>query len=302
MTEDERIARIVAILGAQGIGHDGAVLGSPAAPLVWTIDEQVEDVHFRRAWCSMRDVGFRATMAAASDLAAMGAEPLGALAAIVVPADVREEDLDEIAHGQREACDAIGAAIMGGNLSAGEHLSIATTWLGTTAHAVLRTGARPGDGLWVCGHVGLASAGVRALERGLSNVPAEALRAWRRPSARIAEGLRMAQSASAAIDVSDGLARDAGHVASMSHVRIVIDEAPLRGLLVPATETVAKALAIDPIDLALGGGEDYALLCTSPRPIGGFVRIGEVTAGDGVFLRSQAGDERPVTDGWDHFG
>ncbi len=282
-----------------GIGDDAAVIDPQREPLVWTIDEQVEDVHFRPALCSFEDVGFRATMAAASDLAAMGARPLAALAAIVVPPDVSDEDLDAIARGQRQACEAIESRIAGGNLSRGERLSIATTWLGTAARPILRSGAREGDGVYVCGDVGLASAGFRMLERGL-DAPAAATQAWRRPRARIAEGLRMAALASAAIDVSDGLARDAVNLAKASGVRVVLDELALRACLHAATNACAESLAIDPLELALGGGEDYALLCTSASAIDGFTRVGEVQRGQGVVVRSD-GKERAVDAGFDHF-
>jgi thiamine-monophosphate kinase len=304
MSEDAHIARIAAVLGQGGarvgIGDDAAVLDPPSEPLVWTVDEQVEDVHFERAWCSLRDVGYRATMAAASDLAAMGARPIGALAAIVAPPGMADSDMDDIARGQREACDVIGASIVGGNLSRGEKVSITTTWLGSAARPVLRRGARPGDGLYVCGDLGLAGAGFRALEAKMDTAPAEALLAWRRPTARIRQGEHMARVATAAIDVSDGLARDAGHIAAASDARIIIDEPALRAVLHPATVAVAQALGLDALDLALGGGEDYALLCTSSESVEGWARIGSVEPGHGVVLRSAQGD-RPITAGFDHF-
>jgi thiamine-monophosphate kinase len=212
---------------------------------------------------------------------------------------VSDEDLDAIARGQRQACEAIHGRIAGGNLSRGERLSIATTWLGTAERAILRSGARDGDGVYVRGDVGLASAGFRMLERGLAP-PAVAVQAWRRPRARIAEGLRMAALASAAIDVSDGLARDAVNLANASGVRVVLDEAALRAYLHAATKACAHALALDPLELALGGGEDYALLCTSASPIEGFTRVGEVQRGSGVVVRSD-GNERAVDAGFDHF-
>ncbi len=312
MTEDERIARIAAILGGGagaivGIGDDAAVLDArdqALGPLVWTIDEQVEDVHFTRALCSFEDIGFRATMAAASDLAAMGARPLGALAALVVPPSVGEGELESIARGQREACDALAlegaAGIVGGNLSRGDKLSIATTWLGTATKPILRSGARPGDGVFVCGDVGLAGAGFRALVAAMESPDAVATQAWRRPRARILEGLRMAAVASAAIDVSDGLAKDALHVSVASHVRVVLDEAALHGFVHPATVAIAGKLGIEALDLALGGGEDYALLCTSSAPtIEGFTRIGSIERGEGVVLRSD--HDRHVSAGFDHF-
>jgi len=308
-TELQRIARLTAILSTgkrsgvrEGIGDDAAVIDAQPEPLVWTIDEQVEGVHFRRALCSFEDIGFRATMAAASDLAAMGARPLGALAAIVLPLDVTDEDLEALVRGQREACDAIDAAIVGGNLSGGDRLGIATTWLGTAQRPVLRRGACEGQGLYASGDLGLANAGFRMLELGKA-APPVATQAWRRPRARIAEGLHMAAVASAAIDVSDGLARDADNLARGSGVRIVLDEAALRARLHPETIAFARSLGVDPLDLALGGGEDYALLCTSASPISidGFTRIGHVEHGHGVVVRGEHG-ERAALGGFDHFG
>jgi thiamine-monophosphate kinase len=312
-TEQERIARLAAILGQGsvargfrvGIGDDAAVVEAQDHLLVWTIDEQVEDVHFRRALCSFEDIGFRATMTAASDLAAMGARPLGALAAMVLPPDVSTEDLEAMARGQRQACDALGASVVGGNLSRGARLSVATTWLGVAPQPVLRSGAREGDGLYLCGDIGLASAGFRALDRGLGSLDADdalraAAEAWRRPRARVDGGLRMASVASAAIDVSDGLAGDAQSLARASSVRVVLDEQALRACLDAATVAVARLLAADPLDLALFGGEDYALLCTSATPIDGFTRIGGVERGEGVVLRGEHG-ERAVDGGFDHF-
>jgi thiamine-monophosphate kinase len=303
--EEDRIDRIAAILGAArsknvtlSIGDDAAVLEPIAEKVVVTIDEQVEGTHFTRALCSLEDVGWRATMAAASDLAAMGAAPIAAVAAWVLPATATDEDVERIARGQREACDVLGSVIVGGNLARGPALSIATTWIGACARPVARAGAEPGDGLYACGDLGLASAGLHALKAGLS-APAAAL-AFRRPRARIADGLRMAAVARACVDVSDGVARDAGHIAAASGVRVVLDESALRGYLHSATIEVARACGKDPLDLALGGGEDYALLCASAEPIEGFVRIGAVEPGEGVVVRGEGGD-RPARGGYDHF-
>ncbi len=295
MNEDERIARIVEILGAREAGDDAAVLDPIAGPVVVTVDEQVENTHFTMSLLSFEDIGYRATMAAASDLAAMGARPLHAVAAWVLPREIRDEDVLAIARGQRLACDELGARIVGGNLSRGPCVSIATTWIGTCANPIRRSGARVGDGVYVCGALGLAHAGFRALSNGVTT-PAAASSAWRRPRALVEEGLRMAKFAHAAIDVSDGLARDAGHVARASCVRVALDEAALRKTLHSATIEIARALSVDPIDFALGGGEDYALLCASPEPIEGFVRIGAIEQGEGVTLSGRA-----VSGGFDHF-
>jgi len=313
MNETGRIAMLARILGAGtegsragvevGIGDDAAVLRTDpgAARLVWTIDEQVEEVHFRRGLVSWRDVGWRSFMAAASDIAAMGAAPWCALAAIVLPDDLDDEALAEIGRGQRDAAEAIGAPVVGGNLARGKMLSIATTLLGKCERAVERGCARAGDGVWLAGRVGLAAAGLKALERSVADGSwlEAAVQAWRRPRALVAEGLRMAAVAHAAVDVSDGLARDAGHMADASGVSIVFDEA---ALLADAELTAAAgALGESALDLALHGGEDYALVVASSQAIPGFRRIGEVRRGSGFRLRGAGGERVIEAGGFDHF-
>jgi thiamine-monophosphate kinase len=286
----------------RGIGDDAAVLTAPGTgKLVWTIDEQVEGVHFRRGWLEGTDIGWRSMMAAASDLAAMGAEPWCALAALVLPADVDDAALEAIAGGQRDAAAAIGAAVVGGNLSRGPALSIATTFLGRCERAVERGGARPGDGLWAAGAIGLAAAGLGALERGIAGDPrvAEAVEAWRRPKALVVEGRAMGPVAHAAIDVSDGLARDVGHVAEASGVAVVLDEEALRADL--ALCRAAEAIDASPVELALHGGEDYALVVASAVAIPGFRRVGDVRPGSGVHLRDATGEHPIAAAGFDHF-
>jgi thiamine-monophosphate kinase len=311
-SELERIALLQRALAAEGdgrvlvgIGDDAAVLAAPAAPLVWTVDAAVEGVHFRRELLSLGDLGYRATMAAASDLAAMGAAPLGILAALVLPPWVRDEDLEALAAGQREAAGALGTAVIGGNLARGTELSVTTTALGTAARPITRAGARPGDALWMAGPVGLAAAGLAALERGLTTPSTEvAVAAWRRPLARLAEGLQASGRARAAIDVSDGLARDVAHLCQASGARAVLDAALLAS---PALRDVALTLGRDPLALALHGGEDYALVVALPagEALEGFVRIGEIHAAEGgppVAIRREDGTVAAVeARGFDHF-
>jgi thiamine-monophosphate kinase len=307
MDEWARIAMLARVLGAGaagvrvGIGDDAAVLeAAGGGQIVWTIDEQVEGVHFQRDLVSDRDVGWRSFMAAASDVAAMGAEPWCALCALVLPDAVDDALLEELASGQREAADTMAAPVVGGNLSRGPVLSIATTLLGRCRRAVERRGAVAGDGVWLAGSVGLASAGLLALKRGVKTPAVDAaVVAWRRPRALIEEGRAMAPMAHAAIDVSDGLARDAGHIGEASGVCLVLDEEPL--LAQPVLAYAAGALGADPLDLALHGGEDYALVAASPEPIAGFRRIGEVRPGRGLVLRTASGERLIEPLGFDHF-
>lgn len=307
-SELERIARLARTLGAAcdgvrvAIGDDAAVLDPAGARLVWTVDAQVEGVHFRRDLVGWRDVGWRATMAAASDLAAMGARPWCGLAALVLADDVDDDALDAIAAGQRAAADAIGAAIVGGNLARGGETSLTTTFLGRCARAVERGGARPGDGLWLAGDVGLAAAGLRALTSRANDARLDvAVARWRTPRALVDAGVRMAPIAHAAIDVSDGLARDVGHVASASGVRVVIDADALRTHGGAPLAAAAAALRVDAVELALHGGEDYALVVASDAAVDGFARIGDVREGAGVALRDRGVEHDLAPRGFDHF-
>jgi thiamine-monophosphate kinase len=289
-----------------GIGDDAAVLSTShaASRLIWTIDEQVEGIHFRRDLAGWRDIGWRSFMAAASDLAAMGAVPWCALCALVLSDDVDDAALEEIVRGQRDAAEVIGAPVVGGNLSRGPHahqVSLATTLLGTCDRAVERAGARPGDAVLLAGSVGLAAAGLKALTRGAADRDGleAAVAAWLRPQARVPEGRLMGAVAHAAVDVSDGLARDAGHMAEASRVCVVLDEAAL--LADAVLVGCAAAIGESPVDLALYGGEDYALVAASSVAVPGFRRIGEVRAGEGLVLRGRDGERAIEPRGFDHF-
>lgn len=314
-SEAERVVLLARLFGAgptadggYGIGDDAAVLASPHEPLVWTIDAAVEGVHFRRDLLSFEELGYRATMAAASDLAAMGARPLGLLAALVLPRDMDDEALLALARGQHEAAQQLGVAVLGGNLARGGELSITTTALGATAEPLRRDGARVGDALWIAGPLGLAAAGLRlALRHEAPRTEAahRALAAFRRPVAQLAAGLAARPFARAAIDVSDGLAQDLAHVARASGVRLVLDPA---ALVSPELEEVAAQLGETALALALHGGEDYALVVAAPpgAPLTGFRRIGgcePLHAGDSLLARVDPnGSTHPLAEaGFDHF-
>jgi len=333
--EFARIALIQEILGAArgdaghagrvlvGIGDDAAVLAGGADPLVWTVDCAVEGVHFRRDLMSLEDIGYRATMAAASDLAAMGATPVGLLASLVLPPSVRDADLRALVAGQRAACDAIGAAIIGGNLARGGEISVTTTALGSAPAPLCRDGARDGDELALAGPVGLAATGLRLLEArprrrgrageagGAARAQAQtralalAIEAFRRPLARIDAGVRARGVARAAIDISDGLAADLGHLARASGVCALLEADALLGAELIEAAALAGA---DPLELALHGGEDYALLVAGPAvgALPGFVRVGRCAPrAEGtpeVGLLGPDGRVTPVAGGgFDHF-
>jgi len=252
--EFDAVRDLLARWGASaiGIGDDGAVLDVPTGSrLVVSTDSTVEDVHFRAAWLTPEEIGWRATMAALSDLAAMGAAPLGVLLALTVPERWRVS-LGALAEGIGAAASAQGAPIVGGDVTDGDRLALAITVLGHSPRPLSRAGARAGDTLYVTGSLGGPGAALSAWMRGAE--PSAAARArFAHPEARIAAGQWLAsQGATAAIDLSDGLGGDLAHIAHASGVlcSISLD-------LVPC---VAGVSAND----ALVSGEEYELLVAAP--------------------------------------
>jgi thiamine-monophosphate kinase len=293
-----------------GIGDDAAVLRATSGELVWTVDAQVENVHFRLDWLAPEDIGWRSFQAAASDLAAMGASPVGALSSLVLPAHFASEL--ELARGQAAASRSLACPLIGGNIARGAELSVTTTCLGRARRARLRSSASIRDEVWLIGDVGLAAAGLaclrepRCLEKMMRARAGRAARtcieAWRRPRALVAEGVELGRCARSLVDVSDGLAADVGHIAEASGLAVILDEASLRAALRRELSVVARWLGATELEWALFGGEDYALCATGPlrkRPPGARV-IGRCEAGEGVWLGAVDGRRKLLRGGFDH--
>lgn len=291
-----------------GIGDDAAVLRTRGRRLVVSVDDQVQGVHFDLRWLGAADVGFRSLQAAASDLAAMGARPLAAVASLHVPAGFSHDELRKLARGQAQAARALGCPVVGGNVARGPVLSVTTTVLGQVERPLLRSGARPGDELWLLGPVGLARAGLLLhqqrlkLPSRLKPVAARATAAWARPRALIAEGLALQGRARAVIDVSDGLAGDALQLARASKVKAVLEAERLATSIQPELADLADLLGEPATTLALRGGEDYALLCAGPRarrPRDAQV-VGRIERGRGSELELETGQRFALGPGFDH--
>lgn len=311
--EFDRIQRLATrfrgpVSPAVGIGDDAAVVPRVAGPLVVTVDASVEGVHFRRAWTALDRIAERAAHAAMSDLAAMGADPSlpggGLLFALEVPPSVDSVQFDRLIDGLARAAESVRAPVLGGNLtrSSGDAISITTTAMGIATRPMLRSGARAGDVVYVIGPVGAARVGLEALlcDRATEPTFAPFVERWLGVRAQIEEGVAIASVASSAIDLSDGLAQDAAHVASASGVAVVfeVERIPTANL----QDEAAHMLGLGPLDCALRGGEEYALLFTvAPTltpPFG--VRVGFVREGRGVFALRD-GIESALEGGWDHF-
>jgi thiamine-monophosphate kinase len=250
---------------ARSIGDDAAELGEG---LVVTQDALVERVHFRLDWISWRDLGWRAAAVNLSDLAAAGAAPEGLLVTLAAPAETELHDILELYEGIAET----GVAVVGGDLSRAEEVILSVTALGRSVRVPGRAGARSGDQLVLTGPLGGSGAAFRR-------------QSYVRPPLRLAEGRELAADAHALLDVSDGLAVDAGHIASRSGCRVVVE-----------LERVPLASGAELQDL--GFGEDYELLAAVSEP-GRFKAIGRCEEGEGVAVTLNG--EPYELDGWQHF-
>jgi thiamine-monophosphate kinase len=293
-----------------GVGDDAAVLEpSHGHKLVVTTDVLVEGLDFTAALSEPEDWGWKAVAANLSDVAAMGAEARWLVLALTVPGPTPVATLERVYAGVGEACRAFGVALVGGDVSAGPTLSLAVTALGEAERPVLRSGARPGDRLCVTGPLGAAAAGLGLLQRGdraagelLGRFPGLAA-AHRRPIPALAMGLALARAGAwAMIDVSDGLAGDALHLAEASGVGLEVHDATVP--LAPGVAEAAALLGLDPLELALGGGEDFVLAAALPRAadLGGVLDCGRFIPDPGTRVRLTATGQRPLTGlAYDHF-
>jgi thiamine-monophosphate kinase len=246
------------------IGDDAAVV-EHHGPLVLAADAVVAGVHADLALVGLDDLGWKAMAASISDLAAMGARPLHSLVTICAPAGV---DVDQVVAGVLDAGRAWACTVVGGDLTQADQVMVNVAVTGTLddppGPAVTRSGATPGDHLFVTGELGASAAGLRLLRAGSADGGSTLALAHRRPRARVAEGrAARALGAGAMIDVSDGLSLDLHRLAVASGVGLTLEDVPVAP---GATEGEA-----------LGGGEDYELVIATASPgrlVDGFARAG----------------------------
>jgi thiamine-monophosphate kinase len=293
-------------------GDDCAVVSGPRIAL--SIDLCIEGVHFRRDWLTPEEIGYRCAAAALSDLAAMAAEPVGILVSLgLTDADV-PGTAQRIMDGARHACDGVGAALLGGDVARSpQTLVVDVCVVGRVQQPVVRSGALPGDSVWVTGFLGGAAAAVRMLSQGRSPDD-DALSAYAHPSPRIAEARWLAERVPlhAMIDLSDGLAGDSAHIAAASGVGVMFN-APA----IPIHPAVLRMRGNfdNHLTLALTGGDDYELCFAAPPGTVENVqmaferahdvlltRVGVVEEKAGIRLRSLTGAVVPLdVHGYRHF-
>jgi len=247
-------------------GDDAALLSSLVRPVI-TTDCQRQNVHFRLDWQSPEEIGFKAAVVTLSDLAASYAQPVCLFVNLTIPEGISELTLLQLYDGLCEALTLYPCALGGGNISSGSELSLDLFAMGEGSSLLfpLRSKALLGQGLYVTGPLGLARAGLDALERGLTDVP-DLIRFFKRPRPRFdAADILLKKHISCVMDISDGLAGDAHHLAEASNIAIRFE---IQTSFMPdILKEYCQRFNLSPLEMTLAGGEDYELLFTCEESV-----------------------------------
>lgn len=287
-------------------GDDAAVLfnAPPNSRTVVTTDMATEGRHFNLRWSQATEIGKKAIVQNFADIEAMGARPVAALLAVATPAETPVSFLRELAAGTGECLEEFSAELVGGDVVAGEHLTLSVTavgFLGGNLPALRLDRARVGQIVVAAGTIGHSAAGLALLQRFGRDVPEDLVPlrdAHTMPSLDSSRGMvARSAGATAATDNSDGLVVDLGTLARRSGVAIDVDSASLAPT--PQLQRAGELTGTDPWRWILGGGEDHTILATTPGAVpSGFRKIGEVRRGEGVSVDSAA---PTVRTGWESF-
>ncbi len=313
--ENEALKRTVSRLNrgdfeVVGSGDDAAVVLTTDDRFVVTTDTMIEGHDFSLKWSSFYDLGYKAIATNVSDVAAMGAQPTSLVVAIAVPVTTKIQDLEAFADGLRDACEQLapGASVVGGDLAASDKVFISVTAHGALQgrEPVLRSGAKVGDVVAVAGTLGRAAAGLALLFSNNNDAISaydDFVSVQLRPHPPIGSGIAASLAgATSMLDISDGLAKDAGRIAKASDVAIRLNARDLNGFEAMVEEP-ARAIGASALDWVLFGGEDHGLLATFPaeaRIPREFKPIGVVLAADENQPSRVLLDDAPIAEkGWD---
>ena len=305
--EDELLATIFPLLpGGPGVligpGDDTALLNTPHGSVLATTDAMVRGRDWLDEWSTGADVGAKTVAQNLADIAAMGGVPSGLLVTLIADPRTSLAWVRDFTEGLAQSAGEAGVPVLGGDLSSAPEgvLVVSVTALGDCEgrQPVCRSGAKVGDVLAVCGSLGHSAAGLLLLQRGEIDRAPELVDYHRRPRPPYKQGPAAARAgATAMLDISDGLGRDAGRMARASGVRIELDDLQLADDVAQLHEAVG---ADDAWRSVVEGGEEHSLLACFPRTTAlpdGWRQIGQVVAGCGVRLRG----ESVTGGGWDHF-
>jgi len=283
-----------------GIGDDAAVVLASNKKLVATVDMAVEDIHFKREWSTPFQIGAKLTTANLADIFAMGATPKYLLVAAAITQVNNSQMVSELAKGIRSVADKFEVAVIGGDLSRAEKMSLSITALGEISEKpITRSGAKVGDIVYVSALPGLSAAGLAILTRGLDR-PRYVVEAHLNP--KLSAPNKLIQVATSMCDISDGLVTDASHIASASTVRINLSKNKLiSGSDFKDLAELAVELGEQVFDWILTGGEDHFFLATvDPKNASDEIglEIGVIEAGGGEVLLD---GEKIQKAGYQHF-
>ena len=328
LAEDQLVAAVARVLSGRapgvlvGPGDDAAIVEPARGSMLVTTDMLLDGVHFDLGAIAPTDLGSKSIVVNVSDIAAMGGSPRYAVVSLGLPPTIEMPWVIELYGGMRAACDEYALSLVGGDTSRAEAVTIAVAVIGDVAprSAVTRDGARPGDLIAVTGSLGGAAGGFllsrlhpSRLGRALSEPWGRALlEALHRPVARVGEGQTLARAgATAMMDLSDGLAKDLSRLCAASGcgARVRLDDVPVSA----AVRAAGDVLGVDPLELALSGGEDYELLATLDATaldrardelrerFGVTLTEVGVIIDEGLVAVDADGEHRLEPKGWDHF-
>ena len=280
-----------------GIGDDAAVVARPDTPVVVTTDMAVEDVHFKTSWSSAQEIGRKVAAANLADIYAMGGKPKYLTVAMAATGNEELDWMLDIARGIAHEAHIAGAQVIGGDLSRAEKIVISITAIGECENPILRSGALPGDSIYISSLPGWSAAGLLALTKNIRGGAVDfAISEHRSPSVDYDNAEQIAINANSLCDISDSLLIQGAQIAEASGVCLEID-----GDLITKHPDfaemfqIAEILKVSVFDLILSGGEDHCFLATG-KALKGF-EIGKVLTGSGIRL-IHAETKQP---GWSHF-
>jgi thiamine-monophosphate kinase len=286
-----------------GIGDDAAVIKTKKGLQVLTTDCLVEGDHFNKEWFSPTQIGMKAIEINVSDIACMGAIPKYALVSFALPNDLEVDFVENIYKGMWKSCDEYEIEIIGGNMAHSEKIFISVTLTGEVENKnlTLRSGAKPGDLIFVSGHLGNGKAGLRLFQRGIDGFE-NVKKGYLEPKAQLKIALKLSPYINSMIDISDGLAPEIKHICTQSKCGAIIykDKIPISDEI----RNAAKKIRENPYDYALFGGEDFELVYTvskeNIKKVNGFL-VGEITEKEDILLSFKGKEKKLTQNGYDHF-